>query len=151
MSEYIIDIGENDKPVIMVRTKHHISLVFEHVTMDMFEKDGCLYTRQYPTKEDVDGSSWSEDGETTEIESMYLEGQPFDYCDKYMTPNQVVRYAGGHFDEINEKHASRLEMEDLETIKNKLDFLPGYLDSGETQIEESPDLLAYTNNYKESD
>ena len=42
----VLDIMEDEEAVIRVRTKFHISLVFSSCTIELFEKDGVVYTRQ---------------------------------------------------------------------------------------------------------
>ena len=137
MSDRFITVEENEKATIMVRTKHHVSLVFATFTMDVFQREGCIFTRQYVHGDD--GSETEDDNE-----SPYLEGQPFDYKDKFTTPVEpvvVTRNAGGTFEQVNEKHAQHIETQELDEVKSCLDLTPGYLDSGETQLNESPDLI----------
>lgn len=111
----VMQINEDEEAVIRVRTKFHVSLVFDKMVIEVFEKDGVVYTRQ----EVVDAG---DDKYTEEREyDSDLETQPLDYEDQFTTPPPVVvedppaviRNAGGSFDEINERHASALEMASL--------------------------------------
>lgn len=54
----ILDILEDEEAIIRVRTKHHISLVFNSCIIDIFEKDNVVYTRQeYRNASEDDESS----------------------------------------------------------------------------------------------
>lgn len=151
-----MSIEEDEEAVIRVRTKFHVSLVFSRMTIEVFEKDGVIYTRQ-----EVNGGSASD----TESEGEHeygdcLETQPFDWEDQFtqkepevlMTPDVVVGYAGGHMDQINEKHASRLEGFGVSEIEEPLDMtrkVLAYDEAGETQLEPSESQVAFDKEFEE--
>lgn len=110
-----MQINEDEEAVIRVRTKFHVSLVFDKMVIEVFEKDGVVYTRQ----EAIDAGD-DEYTEERDVDSD-LETQPLDWEDQYTTPPPVVledppaviRNAGGDFDEVNERHANALELASL--------------------------------------
>lgn len=54
----IMEICEDEQAIIRVRTKFHVSLVFGSCTIDLFEKDGVVFTRHQSTiTGDDDGDS----------------------------------------------------------------------------------------------
>jgi len=112
----VIEIAEHVEAIITVKTKFHIELIFDTIVMDIFEKDGVIYTRQQVRNSDVKSvGSWEEDGE----------------ADQYQTPDDpidVTRAAGGNFAQVNEKHASRLEMESLTEVIKELQYDETQLD-----------------------
>lgn len=123
----IMNINEEEQAIIRVRTKFHVSLVFSRMTLEVFEKDGVIYTRQEVNGGDVDDEVYVDEPEY----GSDLETQPLDYeekkqDDEFITPPVVTMFAGGNFDQINEKHASRLEglAEDDCAIEN-ISFSPG--------------------------
>lgn len=125
----VLEINNNEQAVIRVRTDHHISLVFSRCTVDLFEKDGVVYTRH-----DYDAPDSSYTGETWESkdDDDNLETQPFDYQppkSSVTTPSRVVVASNGHFDEVNARHEST--MQELEADLNY-----SYGDVGGTQIED---------------
>jgi hypothetical protein len=132
----IMEINEDEQAVIRVRTKFHVSLVFSRFTIDVFEKDGVVYTRQ-----EVNGGSEDDTQSIGEPEyGSELETQPIDWVDQFTTPDdppEVVQCAGGDFNQVNEKHASRLEMtdvkKDLVSIAEELEYR--FDEAGDTQIE----------------
>jgi hypothetical protein len=69
----MLDILEDEEAVIRVRTKFHISLVFSACTIELFEKDGVVYTRQEhraPLEDDIQSEGEREypgDAETQEL------------------------------------------------------------------------------------
>lgn len=151
----IMDIQEDEEAVIRVRTKHHVTLVFSRMTLEVFEKDGVIYTRQ-----EVNGGSASDTESEGEDEyDQYLETQPFDYQDKFTTPVDapmepvdVVGYAGGSFGHVNEKHASRLEGFGIEQPEEGLDVTRKSLafdEAGETQIEPSESQVQFDREFEE--
>jgi hypothetical protein len=141
----MLDILEDEEAVIRVRTKFHVSLVFSRFTIEVFEKDGVVYTRQEAnniTPEDIQSVGEEEYGSE-------LETQPFDWEDQFTTPNDppvVIDLAGGDFHQVNEKHASRIEGLGDDIGGKVLEFdsvgdidakgeVPDYLKPGDTQIE----------------
>lgn len=137
----IIDVTEDEEAIIRVRTKFHVSLVFSRFTIEVFEKDGVVFTRQEAnniTSEDIQSVGEEEYGSD-------LETQPFDWEDRFTTPNDppvVLEMAGGDFHQINEKHASRIEGLDkgevleFENIGDtQEEDVPDYLKPGETQLD----------------
>lgn len=127
----VLEIQKDEQAVIRVRTQHHISLVFSKCTIDIFEKDGVVYTRQ---EYDCD----EEELEVTRDDN--LETQPFDYEDMHTqlyTPPDVIKYAGGDFHEVNDKHESKLQ--GLDIIKEidyfvKDDLIDNFDEEGGTQL-----------------
>jgi len=125
----VMQINEDEEAVIRVRTKFHVSLVFDKITVEIFEKDGVVYTRQ----EVIDGGDDDEYTEECDVADD-LETQPIDWEDQFTTPPpivvadppEVIRNAGGSFDEVNERHASVLE---LASIYNDVD--DGILEEGD--------------------
>jgi hypothetical protein len=144
----ILHIAEDEEAVIRVRTKFHISLVFGNCTIEMFEKEGVVYTRQeYSKPDDDDMMSYGEKDIAadvdTEVEEITDSGSDTDDEDD---PIGVVQMAGGDFKKINEKHASRLErpghllgFEDIyREIEAEYEALmsPEYLRPGGTQLQD---------------
>lgn len=136
MTKRLIEIKEGEQATLMVRSGHHVTLIFGQMLMDVFERDGMLFTRQGRIEDD--GS------ETQLVDDDNAETQPFD--EEFITPQdtqEVIHFAGGTFQQVNEKHASRLEMSDmaleLENVKEELGFECGgtQLDifSGDTQLD----------------
>ena len=109
-----IVIEENVEAVIVVKTKFHVELIFDSMIIDVFERDGVVYTRQ----------------QARVVESVVVKEEETQEIDEgFQTPDEpvdVLRAAGGNFAEINAKHASRLEMESLEHLIKELKY-------GETQ------------------
>lgn len=149
----IMEIGEDEEAVIRVRTKFHVSLVFSRMTIEVFEKDGVIYTRQ-----EVNGGNTSDTQSVGEpeydqdLDTQYLETQPDDWEDQFTTPieepREVVQMAGGHFDCVNEKHASRLEDLGGDIGGEALEF-DSYLKEGETQWEaEMTESQEFVEGYK---
>lgn len=69
----MLDILEDEEAVIRVRTKFHISLVFSACTIEMFEKDGVVYTRQEhtaPIKDDIQSVGEREYGGEAETQEL---------------------------------------------------------------------------------
>ena len=110
-----IVIEENVEAVITVKTKFHVELIFGSMIIDIFEKDGVVYTRQQPRPVDVPVEV-EEDSQDVDEQGYQTPDDPID----------VLRAAGGNFSAINAKHASRLEMESLECLMKELKY-------GETQ------------------
>lgn len=112
----VLEIEEHVEAIITVKTKFHIELIFDSVVIDIFEKDGVVYTRQQVRSTDMKSvGSWEEDGE----------------ADDYKTPDDpidVTRAAGGNFAQVNEKHACRLEMESLTEVIKELNWDETQLD-----------------------
>lgn len=120
----IMNINEEEQAIIRVRTKFHVSLVFSRMTLEVFEKDGVIYTRQ-----EVNGGDVDDDMSINEPEyGSDLETQPIDYeekktNDEFITPPVVSMFAGGNFEQVNEKHASRMEgITDNDSIIQNLSF-----------------------------
>lgn len=125
----LLEVRENEQAIITVRTKHHITLVFEKMVVDVFEKDGLVFTRidtnekreERQSVEDVDCDD--DDGvETQEI---------------LRTPDVVAEYASGHYDHINEAHAEAIAngRDAMEREYTRLCLNDEFYDMcGETQI-----------------
>ena len=121
----VIEIEEHVEAIITVKTKFHVELIFDSVVIDIFEKDGVVYTRQQARTQDVKSvGSWETDGE----------------ADEYQTPDDpidVTRAAGGNFAQVNEKHAHRLEIGSLTEVMKELQWdetqLDGEFGEGFTQ------------------
>lgn len=191
----IMEINEDEQAIIRVRTKFHVSLVFGSCTIDLFEKDGVVYTRHESTITgdddddsvggiELDGNaetqemfgdtqiieSYQEEGGTqielfeeeggTQIESFEEEGKTqggTQLLEDLVTPElkdlpDIVRYAGGNFVQVNEKHSSRLEMEDmdkeLDNVRESLCSQFDYVDDQDLDVvydsEETQDEAMYT-------
>lgn len=150
----LIEIAEDEEAVIRVRTKFHVSLVFGNCTIELFEKNGVVYTRQeYRAPSESDQLSIGEPeypahletqplGGETQIDDDYedtqpipgdtqLETQPWDY-EEPIDPPDVIQFAEGSFIKVNEDHA--FKMQELDTIIEEVgctQLEPGY-DSDET-------------------
>lgn len=136
----LIEIAEDEEAVIRVRTKFHVSLVFGNCTIELFEKNGVVYTRQeYRAPSETDALSVGEPeypadletqpllDESTEEGDTQLETQPWDY-DEPSDPADVVSFANGTFSQVNARHSFSLE-DRLETITEEF---------GQTQLEPGP-------------
>ena len=69
----MLDILEDEEAVIRVRTKFHISLVFSACTIELFEKDGVVYTRQEhtaPIEDDIQSIGEREVGGDAETQEL---------------------------------------------------------------------------------
>lgn len=155
----VIHIAEDEEAVIRVRTKFHVSLVFSSCTIEMFEKDGAVYTRQvYSNPEDDDLESVGDVDYSSNAETVPLMDNPYEDMEDPMVhaawyttpapiedPIDVIRFAGGEFDHVNEKHAARLECSgaygfddlfaDIEAEYESFKT-PDYLRPGETQLQD---------------
>lgn len=147
----MLDILQDEEAIIRVRTKFHISLVFDSCTIEVFEKDGVVYTRQEYSKPEADDNKscgeaeYGSDLDTQKLDEQDKEDIPDeDPCVlatwywSYTTPPDppvVIEMAGGSFNCINEKHAARLECSGDYGFNINNDLENEYLDSGETQIE----------------
>ena len=128
----IITINPGEEVIIRVNSTKHITLEFPSGIMTAFEEKGVLYTRHQAQEGDDSGSETCDEEEVDDlVETQFLETQ-VDTQTQIETPPSVVRWAGGHFDQINEKHMSRLIMEDIEELQMEL-F--GDMESGDTQID----------------
>lgn len=158
----LLHIAEDEEAVIRVRTKFHVSLVFSSCTIELFEKDGAVYTRQVYSKPDDDDIAshgevdCSSNAETQPLvdEDPYADIEdPMVHATWYWStpqpqpedPVEVIQMAGGDFDQVNEKHAARLEcsgaygFDDLfsEIEAEYQSFhTPDYLKPGETQLQD---------------
>lgn len=98
----MMEVRPGEQAVITVNTKHHITLVFESMVMEIFQKDGVVYTRIESDQKESrsEDSTVAEDDESVEV---YEETQKM-----VETPSPVVKYCNGHFENINEKHAEAI-------------------------------------------
>jgi hypothetical protein len=102
----LLEVRENEQAIISVRTKHHISLVFEKMVVDVFEKDGLVFTRidtneKREEREEVEKIGVDDDGEEDDgVETQKI----------IQTPDIVAEYASGHYDHINEAHAEAIAL-----------------------------------------
>lgn len=128
----IITINKDEEVIIRVNSTKHITLEFPSGILTAFEENGVLFTRHQ--NQEGDDSTDDEIVEfDTEAETQYLETQlEVETQTQLLTPPSVVRYAGGHFDDVNARHMTKLMMEDIEQLQIEL-F--GDMDSGDTQIE----------------
>jgi hypothetical protein len=146
MTSRVINVNEFEKPVIMVgENKYYVTLVFKTFTVNIFERKGQIFTRQLYNHSI---ESIEEDDETENEESPYLEGQPFDYVDKFTTKDRFStpdRKPKGFFNEDGPQKTMGehevVEDIELEDTKTRLEFTSSYLSPGDTQVIESPDLL----------
>lgn len=136
----MLDILEDEEAVIRVRTKFHVSLVFSACTIELFEKDGVVYTRHEhsaPDQDDIQSIGEREcggDAETQELvedsddtqavedaianahaEALAAIGGGFQGTERsFVTPEDpqvVLDMAGGGFMQVNEAYAASLERE----------------------------------------
>jgi hypothetical protein len=127
----IITINEGEEAIIRVNSTKHVTLEFKAGILTAFVEKGVLYTRHEKQEDDSGSETEDEDIEVDDNqETQYLETQ-IETQTQLTTPPSVVRWAGGHFDQVNEKHMSRMMMEDIEELQMEL-F--GSLDAGDTQI-----------------
>ena len=153
----MIDILHDEEAVIRVRTKFHVSLVFDSCTIEMFEKDGVVYTRQECSKpmanddESCGEAEYGGDLDTQKLDEDVPDEDPLVVASwfwNYTTPTDppvVIEMAGGSFDCVNEKHAARLECSGNYGFHINNDLDDEYLDSGGTQIECSDSSCYVTN------
>lgn len=120
MSDYkvrMIDIMEDEQAVIRVRTKFHIELVFDNMVVDMFEKDGVLFTRQEYHKPDFDVRSEGDIEYDGNAETQAMEGytqiEDYDISTTDESPD-ITTWCGGSFDEINEAYENELQEGDTQ-------------------------------------
>jgi hypothetical protein len=136
----IITINEGEEAIIRVNSTKHVTLEFKAGILTAFVEKGVLYTR-HEKQDDDSGCETEDEDQDIEVddnqETQYLETQIDE--DTFVetqpvleTPPSVVRWAGGHFDEVNEKHMSRMIMKDIEELQIEL-F--GSLYAGDTQID----------------
>lgn len=137
-TERLIIVESGEQATVVVRSEQHVTLLFGRMSLDVFERDGMLFTRQGVKDVVIEENEEDSDAETQPVPGdTQLETQPWDY--EYTTPEdtqEVIHFAGGTFQQVNEKHASRLEMDDMLTcmysIKEELSFNDG---CGETQLD----------------
>lgn len=92
----MLDILEDEEAVIRVRTKFHVSLVFSSCTIELFEKDGVVYTRQEHTAPIADDiKSEGEREYPTEAETQEL-GDGVCYEDSDDTQKIEAAIANAH-------------------------------------------------------
>jgi len=128
----IMTINEGEEVIIRVNSTKHITLEFPSGIVTVFEEKGVLYTRHQAQEGGDRGSETCDEEEVDDlIETQFIETQ-VDTQTHLETPPSVVRWAGGHFDDVNEKHMSRLIMEDIEELQ--IDLF-GSLEVGDTQID----------------
>lgn len=131
----IITIQEGEEAIIRVKSTKHVTLEFPSGILTAFEENGVLFTRHQAQEGDDSGSETCDEDEVDDLtETQYLETQLLEVetQTQLMTPPSIVRWAGGHFDDVNEKHMSRMMMEDIEELQMEL-F--GDMESGDTQID----------------
>lgn len=130
----LLEVRENEQAIISVKTKHHISLVFEKMVVDVFEKDGVVFTRVDVSekREERSASEWMDvhvDNDVKDGESVTQE--------IICTPEAVAKFAGGHYDQINEAHAEAISkgQSELEREYVRLCLTDEFYDmAGETQL-----------------
>jgi hypothetical protein len=148
----LLHIAEEEEAVIRVRTKFHISLIFSNCTIEMFEKEGVVYTRQeYSKPIEDDTLSYGEADVApdvdTEVEDLCGSDSDSDSdSEEEKEPRGVVDMAGGTFKRVNEKHAARLEFSGhlygFEDIYREIEAeykaltSPEYLRPGGTQLQD---------------
>jgi len=145
-----MQINEDEEAVIRVRTKFHVSLVFSRMTLEVFEKNGVIYTRQEVNDGDVDDDKSVDEPEY----GSDLETQPLDWEDQFTTPApittvtsdppDVIKYAGGDFNMVNDRHATRLELLDIgKSVRESIAHVDDYdhLIPGGTQLDVDMSML----------
>jgi len=136
----LIDIKENEQAIIRVRTKFHIELVFDGCVIDMFEKDGIVYTRQEHHEVDSDDGSVGQSEYDGNAETQALDGytQIEDYDETQIEESpDITQWTGGTFDSVNEHWEN-----DLQEGETQID---DYID--ETQTEDCYDGDVYIPSY----
>jgi hypothetical protein len=127
----IITINQGEEVIIRVNTVKHVTLEFPSSILTAFEEGGVLYTRHEEQKSgDALVCNEVEVGDDEETQMMQTQTQ-LDIEDT-STPPFVRYFAGGGFDTVNNKHLSRMEMEDIADLQ--MDLF-GSMDAGETQID----------------
>lgn len=138
-----IEIEEDEQAIIRVRGKHHVSVIFEICTVDLFDRDGVVYTRhEYNNLPDAEHrlplsparDRYADSDADTECMDDDYEEDPMlwpsrtDPDPMYATPPYVAYMAGGHWDDVNEKHASRvadrsdLSLEEVDKARIDMEF-----------------------------
>jgi hypothetical protein len=127
----IITINPGEEVIIRVNSTKHVTLEFSGSILTAFEEGGVLYTRHEDQKSsDEIICNEVEAGGDEETQLMETQTQ-LDYPET-PTPPFVRYFAGGGFDTVNEKHLSRMEMEDIAELQ--MDLF-GSMDAGDTQID----------------
>ena len=153
----LLEIAEDEEAVIRVRTKFHVSLVFGNCTIELFEKNGVVYTKQeyrapsesdnlsvgdpeYPSYLDTQTLEGDDYDDTQPVpgDTQLLETQPWDY-EETDDPPDVIKFADGSFVQVNEIHEFKIQdvgdtqlepcYDSNETTANGI-YIPSYLRSG---------------------
>lgn len=152
----VISVEGDEPTTIMVRTDRVVTLVFGRMQLEVFEKDGRLYTIQGISEMENTQTEMEEDYDETQPVpgDTQLETQPWDYETPPDDTDLVIKFAGGTFTQVNEKHAARLEMSDLkeglDTIAEELSFTDAF-GAGETQLEDYGDSGSETEDESDQD
>lgn len=137
----LLDIKENEQAIIRVRTKFHIELVFDGCVIDMFEKDGILYTRQEHHIPDIDDESVGQSEYDGNAETQAMEG--YTQVEEEESPD-ITRWSGGSFDEVNEAWEIKLQ-ETEDEMQEGYTQIDDFVD--ETQTEDCYDGDIYIPSY----
>lgn len=140
MTERTIEIERDDIATVVVRSDYVVTLVFGRMSIEVFERDGRLFTCQgisdVENSQQVEVFSSGDDRDATlplEDPSILIGTQPVDYQTPEDDTDEVVKFAGGTFREVNEKHESKLQLTEMRT---EIDAIKEDLfKAGDTQIE----------------
>jgi hypothetical protein len=123
----IITINPGEEAIIRVNSDKHVTLEFNKSILTAFEEEGVIYTRHEDQKFNSEDNEVEVEVDANE-ETQYMETQ----IEETPTPPLVRYFAGGGFNSVNQKHLSRIEMEDISELQMEL-F--GNMESGDTQID----------------
>lgn len=110
----VIEVNEDEQAIIRVRTKHHITIVFDKSIWDMFEKEGIVYTRQV-FEEAQDG--YQEESEAN-VETQKLVEPLNTYDQEEWERSQFYNL---DFDKTNENHENDLQSRELLGLEKHID------------------------------
>lgn len=99
--------GQDDRLIVNVRNAKYVKLVFDGMTLGVRYEDGVLYTfTETNAKPQVVVAKEAEEDtliESTLAESTLVESQ--------LSTTSVREWANGGYDDINEEHEFRMQME----------------------------------------
>lgn len=129
----LIDVLEDEEAVIRVRTKRHISLVFMSCTIDIFEKDGIVFTRQeYRSVSEGDDNSIGDVEVAHDIDTQAIQSSQKEDIVEETQLMDLGEFNTGTFEQNNQN------------LEDVLEYLDVY-ESGDTQLE-GGDIPEYTSN-----
>lgn len=129
----ILTINKGEEVIIRVNSDKHVTLEFPCGILTVIEQHGALYTRMSVQPALVDESDAETEVEVDDdVETQAMDEEVVPQTPPPLTPEIVRMFAGGGFDQVNHKHLSRLEMEDIAALQ--LDLHDDF-EAGETQID----------------